>query len=141
MNYGDFKKKTSEELNAFTKKYCFWAFGRDQLNAKLQELGITEEEMRQKYVGFYGGAILADKVKDYEALSDKHFKQLKEYLKDEKFAYSAFRYELSNHEYGYTYDEAPALRALCLTARDVSENETLRRAFVKAAADVKEATC
>lgn len=137
MLYQDFKKITEKEVNEFTKKYCFWAFGRDQLNKKLQELGITEEELQKNYVSFYGGAIRADKVAEYRKIADKHNQQLKENMKNFDFAYSAFRYELANHEYGYTYDEEPALDALCLTAREVVKNEILNRAFCKAAQEIK----
>lgn len=141
MNYQDFKLAQEKELNEFTSKYCFWAFGQDQLDKKLAELGITEEELQEKYVGFYGGAMRADKVSEYEELSTHHFNQLQEHLKNADFALSAFKYELANHEYGYTYDETPALRALGLSARDVADNEVLRNAFVKAVQDIREQDC
>ena len=50
MTFKEFKEMQAKELNEFTHKYCFWAFSRDQLNKKLQELGITEEELQKKYV-------------------------------------------------------------------------------------------
>lgn len=141
MTYQDLKLAQENELNEFTSKYCFWAFGQDQLNKKLAELGITEEELQEKYVGFYGGAMRADKVSEYEELLTRHFNQLQQHLKDTDFALSAFKYELANHEYGYTYDETPALRALGLSARDVADNEVLRNAFVKAVKYIKEQDC
>ncbi len=137
MLYSEFKEITARELNEFTKQYCFWAFGRDQLEKKLQELGITEEELQKEYVSFYGGAIRADKVADYNKMADRHDQQLKENMKNFNFAYSAFRCELANHEYGYTYNEEPALNALGLTAREVVENEVLNRAFCKAVQEIK----
>lgn len=141
MTYQDFKLAQEKEVNEFTSKYCFWAFGQDQLNKKLAELGITEEELQEKYIGFHGGAMRADKANDYLELLKRHFNQLQEHLKDADFALAAFKYELASHEYGYTYDETPSLRVLGLSARDVADNEVLRNAFVKAVQDIKEQDC
>ncbi len=137
MLYTEFKEIQAKELNEFTSKYCFWAFSRDQLSKKLQELGITEEEMQKKYISFYGGAIRADKVAEYKKLADKHRRQLSENMKNSDFAYSAFLYELNNHEYGYTYNGIPAVEALNLTIHEVADNLTLNRAYRKACEEIK----
>lgn len=138
MLYKELKEIQAKELNEFTSKYCFWAFGREQLNKKLQELGITEEELQKNYVSFYGGAIRADKAAEYRKIAEKHNQQLAENMKDFDFARSAFLYELNNHEYGYTYNGIPALDALNLTIQEVADNLTLNRAYCEACEQIKD---
>ena len=40
-----------------------------------------------------------------------------------------FRHELSNHEYGYTRDAEPALKALGICWEDIGDDERLLNAF------------
>lgn len=49
-----------------------------------------------------------------------------------------FEYELSNHEYGYTYDAEPALEALGLTFEQVKNNKKLLNGFNIALKKIKE---
>lgn len=138
MKYKEWNEQRIKDVNDFVNANCIFAFGPEQLKQALKEHNLTEEQFQAEYVAFYGGgAIREDKVKEYESMSQRHFDDLQEKMKDFDFAYSAFYYELSNHEYGYTYDETDALIDLGLTPKQIAENQILNRAFCKAAQEVK----
>lgn len=139
MTYKEWKEKISNELNEFVNTNCVWAFNPEQFKEALTKLNITKDEFHRQYTGFIGGgAIRKDKVTEWEKITEKQTHELRELLKDEDFAYTAFRYELNNYEYGYTYNETPALDALGLTVNDVADTPHLNRAFCKAATEIKE---
>ena len=52
------------------------------------------------------------------------------------FAYDMFRYELANHEYGYTYDTDDTVEALGLTYDEIDADPKLKDAFERAKRDV-----
>lgn len=139
MTYKEYKENITQEINDFTKKYCIWAFSQKQLDEALKEHNLTEKEFQDNYCSFFGGgAIRQDKVQEYLELTKRQDEELKELMKDEQFAYEALYYELTNHEYGYTYDATDTLASLNLTAEDIEKNQVLNRAFCKAANEIKE---
>lgn len=68
----------------------------------------------------------------YAELKEKHQKELEEFLKNDDNLKSAFKYEFSNHECGYTYTPQDALPPLNLTYEEVEKNERLNRVFNEA---------
>lgn len=137
-DYKQWNEARTQEVNQFVELNCIFAFGRDQLQEALKEHNLTEKEFESDFVGFIGGgAIRESKIKDYEAMCKKHFDELQENLKDFDFAYSAFYYELANHEYGYTHDETEALIDLGLMPKDIESNPILNKAFCKAALELR----
>jgi len=117
MNYKELKKKQEEETNAFP---MFFAFDDNQFQEGLKRLGVEKKDLFS--IG-YGGFIRKSDREAYLNLNNKHYNELKEALKDKKFLFSAFRYELSNHEYCITYDETDALNALGLDYNTLNEEE------------------
>lgn len=134
MNYGDFKKAQSKELDEFLKGNVFWAFNRKQLEEKLQELKITEDDLVKKYAKFYGGGLIKkDKIDEYINISDAHAKELKTRMKgDYDFAKSAFRYEMGNYECFFSFRFDEVFGALALTESEIEYDDNLRRAFNEA---------
>lgn len=132
-NYKEFREETYKELNDFIGKNCVWAFGREQTQAKLKELGLTEQEFVNQYVGFMGGAMRKDKVKEYAEISRKAHETLVNALKSNyELAKDAFNYELHNHECFYTSRFSDAFNALGLTDDEVNNDEILLKAFKEA---------
>ena len=66
----------------------------------------------------------------------KQHEELQNAIREDKdgtgFIYQMFRYELANHEFGYTGDSDDALAALGYTEKQVEETPTLQRGFEKA---------
>ena len=48
-------------------------------------------------------------------------------LENPKYLVDMFKYELANHEYGYTYDLEPTLEACGLTEEDIENNSDLNK--------------
>ena len=61
---------------------------------------------------------------------------IKNRLTDYEFMYSAFKYELANHEFCYTMDETDALDALNLTWDDITNDPQLKATLIKAESDI-----
>lgn len=68
----------------------------------------------------------------FEEYFQRTQKELKEFLKDDDYLKSAFKYEFANHECGYTYTPQDALPPLNLTYEEVEKNERLNRVFNEA---------
>ena len=131
--YKELKEELDKPVQDHISKYAFWAFGEKQLNEKLTELGITKEELQQNYVSFFGGAMRADKVKEYRQLADNSINKMIEALKaNYELAKDAFNYEMNNHECFYTSRFSDALNAIGITMQEVQADETLKRAYTDA---------
>ncbi len=126
MNYKEFKNKKEESINNLMSNIAFFAFSDDQLKEGLKKLNIKEDEIKEKLVSIgHGGYALkkdAHKIKEHTIESNEDIKKL---MEDEKFAISAFDYELGNHEFTYTGDSEDAVEALGYTAQEVSKNPHL----------------
>ena len=136
MTYLEFKEQNNKKLNDFIGKHFVFAFGREQYERKLKELGLTDAEFQAKYVGFLGGAIPADKVTEFQEISKKAKQNLRNKMIDDyDFAKEAFRYEMSNFECFISgrYDEV--FGSLCVSRKDLAEYKKLGDAFVDAKHD------
>ena len=96
MTYQEYLK---EEQRAVNELPLFFAFSNEQFKKAMEERGLTIDDTDKIYrFGDTGGFYLrsdSDKIKAYVNREDK----LSELMKDHKFAVSAFRYEMDNHEY------------------------------------------
>ena len=124
--YKQMNNRHQQEVNDFPIGF---AFSQDQLKKELERLGVTKDEV----IGIgYGGFIRKSDRDAYIKMMKKHESEQKEAMQDAKFAYSAFLYELNNHEYNYTGDPTDALIALGLSVDDVVNNPVLNKAYCKA---------
>lgn len=129
--YAELKKKHQKELNKLPMKA---AFGKEQFKKMMEEWGLTTNaEDISKIDMLIGGCYCLKK--DIHLL-EEHFqrtqKELEEFLKDDDNLKSAFKYEFSNHECGYTYTPQDALPPLNLTYEEVEKNERLNKVFNEA---------
>lgn len=131
--YQEFKEKVQKETNNLP---IYWAFGKEQTDKLMEKLNIkNDEEQKEKCFGIFGG--LAFK-KDKEMILNtfkRHNEELKENLKDDEFLKSAFRYEMSNHEYIITYDITDTLNALNITLDEYHNSERMKKLFKEAKED------
>ena len=56
-------------------------------------------------------------------------------MKNDKFLFQAFRYELGNHEFCITYDPEDTLRTLGLELKDIEEEGRIQNIYEKARSD------
>lgn len=136
FNYKTWKENSQKD---FSKLPIYWAFGEQQFKELLQKLNLkdTKEDL-QKLVNIgYGGLMLKS---DLHLLENHNATFSKEKLlfwltHNFKFAYSALRYEMNNHEYYYTCDISDTLEALRINIEDIQNNAYLRLAYLRAKKD------
>lgn len=125
--YVELKNKQEKEFNSFPIKF---AFSREQEEKGLEELGLASAD---EAIGIGGGGFIreSDKQAFYDMLErlDKEHTQM---LENPKYVVDMFKYELANHEYGYTLDLEPTLEACGLTEEDIENNLILKKGLVAA---------
>lgn len=127
--YQDMRIAQQTEFNNFP---LFAAFNAKQFEEGMHGLGLAPNDINAiAGVGFGCFVRKADKDRLTE-MQERHYTELKDSLRNPDFAKSAFLYELSNHEYGYTGDISPALGALGLSASDFEANPILGKALAAA---------
>ena len=129
--YAELKKKHQKELNKLPMKA---AFGKEQFKKMMEEWGLTTNAEDMGKIDMLVGGCYC--LKEDTHLFEEHFqrtqKELEEFLKDDDNLKSAFKYEFSNHECGYTYTPQDALPPLNLTYEEVEKNERLNKVFKEA---------
>ena len=131
--YVELKNKQETEFNSFPIKF---AFSKEQEEKGLEELGLASAD---EAIGIGGGGFIRES--DKQAFFDmlKRFdKEHKEMLSNSKYVVDMFRYELANHEYGYTYDKLPTLEACGLTEEDIENNLILKKGLAAALEEYEE---
>lgn len=132
--YKEFKERQQKETNNLP---IYFAFGNEQLQERANELGFESiDDMIDNVVGIGAGGFC--KKEDYQNIINtfkKHNEELKENLKNDEFLKSAFRYEMSNHEYIVTYDIYDTLRALEITLEEYQKSERMQKLFEEAKED------
>lgn len=127
--YQDMRIVQQTEFNSFP---MFAAFNAKQFEDGMHGLGLEPNDVNAiTDIGF--GCFVRKTDKDrLIGMQERHYMELKDTLRDLDFAKSAFLYELSNHEYGYTGDIGPVLDALGLSASDFEANPVLGKALAAA---------
>ena len=132
--YKELKEKQQAEFDIFPIKF---AFSREQEKKGLEELGLASAN---EAIGIGGGGFIreSDKQAFYDML-EKFDKEHTQMLENPKYVVDMFKYELANHEYGYTYEVEDTLDALDLTLNKVMQTPNLKAGLEKALAEYKEA--
>jgi len=134
-SYLALKAETRKELDAFPMQF---AFNMKQFEEGMKALGLTKDDT-DKIVSIPGGGFVrktdAGAFMDmFKRHRDKHQAAIAADTDGTGYIYEMFDYELSNHEYSYTYDPEPALNALGLTLQEVKANPIMLAAFNRARA-------
>jgi len=132
--YKELQKKHSEEIQ---KQPLMFAFSNEQFYKGLKELGLEKGQENLLCSLGFGGYMKKSDYPAFAKLSKSYREEEKKAMEDDDFLYEAFRYELANHEYAYTYETEDAIEALGLTVKEVYENERLKRILIKACDDIK----
>lgn len=134
----ELREKQQAEVNAFP---IHFAFGREQIDRKIAELGLDPENYcdQIRAVGA-GGFVLKE---DYPALVEmfsRHAAERKEAIAADPtgdgIIFDMFYTELVNTEYGYTGDPGDALDHLGYSESDIEADTRLKNGFEKAVAQI-----
>jgi len=116
------KRKQEKRINDFPQ---FFAFSNEQLQEGLKKLNTIKEEILST---FGGGFIRKSDKEKYKEMWEIINKETENKRKDEKFLYSAFLYEMANHEYGYSQDDEEVLNAIGINDLNKKELEIYQKA-------------
>ena len=129
--YPKMNSRHQKDHNEF--KGIGFAFSNKQFTEMCTKLKIKEENAKEKLFSIGGGGyILKDRSKAFHDMIDRHHEEAKEAMLDSEFAYSAFNYELGNHEYIVTYSVESTLDSLGLSFEDINSNKMLYEQLQKA---------
>lgn len=133
--YQEMKIRHQKAVNDFP---IYYAFSNEQLGRMFKELGLNPQKDFDKIATIpgTGGFILKKDIDAYQEMFKLQHEELQNAIREDKdgtgFIYQMFRYELANHEFGYTGDADDALAALGYTEKQVEETPTLKNGFEKA---------
>lgn len=133
ISYEELKNRQQKEINAFPFGF---AFTNAQYEEMMKKWGLTPDDTDKIY-SLGGGAFI--RKQDSSAM-DEMFRRQKEERKKaieedttgDGYIFSMFKYELANHEYGYTYELDDTLDALDLTLSQIKKDKRLRHGLNKA---------
>ena len=136
--YSALKSKHQEETNVFPMGF---AFSNEQFETAMRGLGLEPTDT-DKVVSIGAGAFCkTSDVTPLNEMLDRHRKELQDAIDSDStgdgFIYTMFRYELSNHEFGYTWEADDTLDALGFTWDDINANPRLLHGLSRAMDKVK----
>lgn len=137
--YKELNNKQSQEVNNFPMMF---AFSTEQFNEGMIKLGLKPTDTDKIFSIGGGGYIKKSDSALLDNMTTKHEKEMKESIENdltgEGFIYDMFKYELANHEYGYTYEIEDTLDCLDLTMDDINKEPKLLHGLYKACNDIKQ---
>lgn len=118
LTYVELMKKHQQELTDFPIAY---AFNDQQLKEALVKLGV--DDISECVTVFeHGDIVKRENAPKLIEMMKRHNRELKESLKDEEFAESAFLYEMDNHEYAINWSaDEDVLNCFNLTFKELKE--------------------
>lgn len=137
--YEELRDRHSREVNAFP---MFFAYDDDRFKVGMRKFGLTPEDTDKICrIGGTGGFCLRSDASCLNEMLDRHEKERQEAIDGDPtgngYIYDMFCFELSNHEYTYTYDPEDTLDALELSWDEVNSNAKLLHGLNKAMAALR----
>ena len=126
--YLELKERQQEEINRFP---MFFAFNSEQFKEGMEKLGLEPGDTNLIYkLGNTGGYYRRSDAEELNNMFTRHERERQEAIKadtGEGYCFQMFKYELANHEYGYTGRLNDTLEALDLTREEVERSPQLSR--------------
>lgn len=125
--YDIIKAKHQEEFDKFPMAFAITE--EDEKNG-LKKLGLKETD-KDKVTNIGAGGFIRDTdVEAFNEMMRRHKKEINDLIAadvtGENFIKDMFASELSNHEYGYTYELEETLASLDLTIEKINNNKNLQ---------------
>ena len=133
MDYREFKERKQKEFNTLP---LMFAFSNEQFEEGKKKLCVKDDKELVSIGG--GGFIKKVDAHLLDEMINRHNKEYEELMQNDEFVYSAFYYELGNHEFCITLDPTDTLASLCLTVEEMRDNPRLMKIFLKAKRDYLE---
>ena len=130
MDYREFKERKQKEFNTLP---LMFAFSNEQFEEGKKKLCVKDDKELVSIGG--GGFIKKVDAHLLDEMINRHNKEYEELMQNDEFVYSAFYYELGNHEFCITLDPEDTLEALCLTVEEMRDNPRLMKLFLAAKRD------
>lgn len=132
-SYEVLKNRHQNEVNAFPFGF---AFSNDQFEKMMAKWGFTPNDKDKIYCVCSGTFIRKEDATAMEEMFRRQKEERKKAIAEDAtgdgYIYSMFKYELANHEYGYTHELDDTLDALGLTLEKVKADKRLRHGLNKA---------
>ena len=134
--YHEMRMRQQKEVNDFP---LFAAFNDEQFRKGMRSLGLDPSETKKIVSLGFGCYARKTDAERWENMGIRHQQERKAAIAadstGEGFVKDMFSYELSNHEFSYTGDVAPALAALGITPQQIAQSKKLRHGFTLAVAE------
>lgn len=140
--YQKLKNRHQREFEAFPK---FYAFSEKQFLEGMRKLKLKENET-DKIVSISGGGyIKKSDIEKFKKMNEKHKQEINVAIaKDvtgKHFIKDMFKYELANHEYGFTENLEDTLNALQLSMDEINNNKALKKGLLLARKEYLKVEC
>lgn len=142
--YREMRQRQQQEFNKAPLGFCF---SDEQYKEMMQKWGLDPEKDTDKVYSIgAGGYIKKSDWEDFFALNLRLRKEREEFFASDTTGergghlYDAFRYELANHEYGYTREEDTvheALDAVGIEWNEVLKHPHMKKALLAAIEDIE----
>lgn len=131
--YKDLKDKHQNEFNAFP---MFFAFNDMQFDEGMEKLGLDREDTDQIYSLGMGGYYRKTDAEAFKEMLERHAQEMNGAIETDEtgtgFVLDMFKYELANHEYGYTCNVTDTLEALGYTMEGIEAKPNLKHGLKEA---------
>lgn len=138
-SYREMRERQQKEFNELPLGF---AFSNEQFADMMKGWGLDPDKDLDKIYRIPAGGFVQkkDHAHLHEVL-DRHEAEMEAAKASDVdgtgFLYQMFRYELANHEYGYTGEYDDTLDALGYTWDAINKSEILKNALRRAAADIR----
>lgn len=138
MTYYELSQRHQKEVDEFP---LFFAFSNKQFYEGMKRLELGPEDTDKIYrLGDTGGYYRKSDSDSLHEMFARHQQEMETAIAEDPtgdgFIYDMFKYELNNHEFGYTRDTGSTLDALGLDFDDVNADPRLKHGLEKACKEI-----
>lgn len=138
-SYRELRERQQKEFNELPLGF---AFSDKQFNEMMEKWGLDPEKDTDKIYRIPGGGFIQKKDHKYfHEVLDRHNAEMEAAKETDEdgtgFLYQMFKYELDNHEYGYTGDFEDTLDSSGVDLGEVAASPKLLKALDKASTEIR----
>lgn len=123
MNYKELRQRQQDEVNAFP---IGAAFGQQQFDEMMKNWGLKPEDTKEIASLGCGCFIRKKDIPAFNEMSDRHEKEIRDFLASDENLKNALIHEFGNQECQISLERNSALRALGLPKQDKLDERTAR---------------